>query len=136
MAREDVPGEKRLVAYVVKHPESVVTVTQLLEYVSNKLPLYMAPSAFVMLEQMPLTPNGKIDRRALPAPEQRLPESIALLVYTSGTTGVPKAAMLTHAGVHKAARLYAALRDFDAAGVDEIFASLPPTADGLFPAVA
>ncbi len=74
LAREDVPGEKRLVAYVVKHPESQVTVTQLLEYVSNKLPLYMAPAAFVMLEQMPLTPNGKIDRRALPAPEHSRPE--------------------------------------------------------------
>jgi amino acid adenylation domain-containing protein len=74
LAREDVPGEKRIVAYVVKHPESLVTVTQLLEYVSNKLPLYMAPSAFVMLEQMPLTPNGKIDRRALPAPEHSRPE--------------------------------------------------------------
>jgi amino acid adenylation domain-containing protein len=74
LAREDVPGEKRIVAYVVKHPESLVTVTQLLEYVSNKLPLYMAPSAFVMLEQLPLTPNGKIDRRALPAPEHSRPE--------------------------------------------------------------
>jgi amino acid adenylation domain-containing protein len=74
LAREDVPGEKRLVAYVVRHPESQVTVTQLLEYVSNKLPVYMAPSAFVMLDQMPLTPNGKIDRRALPAPEHSRPE--------------------------------------------------------------
>jgi amino acid adenylation domain-containing protein len=74
LAREDVPGERRLVAYVVRQPESVATVTQLLEYVSNKLPLYMVPSAIVMLEQMPLTPNGKIDRRALPAPEHARPE--------------------------------------------------------------
>ncbi len=74
LAREDVPGEKRLVAYVVRQPESSATVTQLLDYVSKKLPVYMVPSAFVMLEQMPLTPNGKIDRRALPAPEHSRPE--------------------------------------------------------------
>jgi len=74
LAREDVPGEKRLVAYVVRQQESVSTVTQLLEYVSKKLPAYMVPSAFVMLERMPLTPQGKIDRPALPAPENSRPD--------------------------------------------------------------
>jgi amino acid adenylation domain-containing protein len=69
VVREDTPGDKRLVAYVVPHAEQQPTVNGLHQQVQQRLPAYMVPSAFMMMEAFPLTPNGKIDRRALPAPD-------------------------------------------------------------------
>jgi amino acid adenylation domain-containing protein/non-ribosomal peptide synthase protein (TIGR01720 family) len=71
LLREDVPGDKRLVAYFVPREESPASVAALRTYVLERLPDHMAPAAFVLLERFPLTPNGKVDRRALPAPEGR-----------------------------------------------------------------
>ena len=69
VAREDTPGEQRLVAYVVPDQRFVLNPSKLSEFLRTKLPDYMLPAGFVSLEGLPLTPNGKIDRKALPAPE-------------------------------------------------------------------
>jgi hypothetical protein len=67
--REDRPGEKRLVAYLVKQGEEEPTTEALRAYTRERLPEYMVPAAFVWLEALPLTPNGKADKRALPQPQ-------------------------------------------------------------------
>jgi amino acid adenylation domain-containing protein len=66
--REDSPGEKRLVAYLKMGDDQTLTVEQLREHLVAVLPQYMVPSAFVVLDSLPLTRNGKIDRAALPSP--------------------------------------------------------------------
>ncbi|MCA1993256.1 MAG: amino acid adenylation domain-containing protein, partial [Coleofasciculus sp. S288] len=73
-AREDEQGSKRLVAYTVFEPEPTPTITELRRFLEEKLPSYMVPSAFVLLDALPLTLNGKVDRKALPAPEALRPE--------------------------------------------------------------
>ncbi|MFS8069698.1 MAG: non-ribosomal peptide synthetase, partial [Byssovorax sp.] len=69
VVREDVPGDKRLVAYLVTRQDLPVDQADLRAFVGEKLPGYMVPTAYVILAAMPLTPNGKVDRHALPAPE-------------------------------------------------------------------
>jgi amino acid adenylation domain-containing protein len=68
VAREDIPGERRLVAYVTRPDKSRTGVEELRSHLKAVLPEYMVPGTFVLLESLPLTPNGKLDRRALPAP--------------------------------------------------------------------
>ena len=77
IGREDVPGDKYLAAYVVPQPGQTPTTSDLRRTMLRSLPEYMTPSSFVFLEAIPLTPNGKINRRDLPAPdsEQRRGES-------------------------------------------------------------
>ncbi|CAC5344912.1 putative Acetate--CoA ligase [Planktothrix rubescens CCAP 1459/22] len=66
---DDTAGDKRLVAYIVPQPEITIIIDEIRQFLKAKLPDYMVPNAFVILEALPLTTNGKIDRRALPPPE-------------------------------------------------------------------
>ncbi|WP_426387727.1 non-ribosomal peptide synthase/polyketide synthase [Sphingobium sp. R-21] len=75
VAREDQPGEKRLVAYVVGQPGALPDAAMLRQALHAQLPDHMVPAAFVMLDALPLNPSGKLDRNALPAPDGRLTQT-------------------------------------------------------------
>ncbi|PHM46118.1 Amino acid adenylation [Xenorhabdus mauleonii] len=68
IARENEAGDKRLVAYLIPNPGCTLNISQLREQLSKHLADYMIPSAFMMMDAFPLSPNGKLDRKALPAP--------------------------------------------------------------------
>ncbi|HEY9811289.1 MAG TPA: amino acid adenylation domain-containing protein [Halomicronema sp.] len=66
IVREEIPGEKYLVAYIVSHPKGRNIISELREFLKVKLPAYMIPSSYAILESLPLTPSGKINRQLLP----------------------------------------------------------------------
>jgi aryl carrier-like protein len=107
LAREDAPAPKRLVAYVVSgeaRPES----SELRTFLGALLPEYMVPSVFVQLERFPLLPNGKIDRRALPAP--------------LSSVSAEKAVILPRTALEQSlATIWAAVLRREAVGVEENF---------------
>ena len=147
LAREDVPGDKRLVAYVVPQGE----LPDLKDFLRQTLPDYMIPAAFVELEALPVTPNGKLDRRALPAPSwnqgeageeaaPRTPTEITLAALWREILGVERVGVhdsFFDLGGHSllATRLVARLREtfhvemplrviFQASALDEMAAAL------------
>ncbi|MFF5900157.1 amino acid adenylation domain-containing protein [Streptomyces argenteolus] len=73
VVREDAPGDRRLVAYVVPAAGARPEAAELARALGRSLPAYMVPTAFVLIEALPLTLNGKVDQRALPVPAQRPP---------------------------------------------------------------
>jgi amino acid adenylation domain-containing protein len=111
LAREDQPGDKRLVAYLVAHDAQFVPdALQLRANLLQSLPDYMVPAYFVTLEVMPLTSNGKIDRRALPAPDT-----------TRSATGYVAPATPTEEAL---ARIWADVLKLDQVGIHDNFFEL------------
>ncbi|WP_441247493.1 amino acid adenylation domain-containing protein [Kitasatospora sp. McL0602] len=99
IVREDRPGDKRLVGYLVPEPGAELDVDTVVSYLSDRLPDYMVPSAFAVLEALPLTINGKLDREALPAPDYaavstgrapRNPQEEALCALFAEVLGLPE----------------------------------------------
>lgn len=83
---EDAPNNKRLVAYIVPKLEPAPTTRELQNWLKDKLPEYMIPAAFILLPALPLTANGKVDRRALPAPNSSRTELDKAFVAPRTTT--------------------------------------------------
>jgi acyl carrier protein len=84
LAREDEPGAKRLVGYLVTKTGEAPDSMELRAFLSESLPEYMVPVQFAVLDTLPLTPNGKVDRQALPAP--------SALTAGGGKGGAPQTA--------------------------------------------
>jgi amino acid adenylation domain-containing protein len=112
MARESVAGDRRLVAYLVFEAELSATASQLRDLLSERLPSYMIPSFFVVLAALPLTANGKIDRRALPEPPVSRPELDIPFV-------VPRTLV-----EETLARIWSEVLEVDLVGVDDNFFDL------------
>ena len=112
MAREAAPGHKQLVAYLVGDRQNAPTVTALRSWAKDHLLEYMVPGAFVMLGSMPLAHNGKVDRRALPAPDTARPE----LRHGYATPRTPTEQAL--------AQIWAEVLKLDRVGVDDNFFEL------------
>jgi hypothetical protein len=74
LVREDQPGDKRLVAYYVPAEKQAPTSGELRDYLSERLPGYMVPNQYVMMTEIPVLSNGKVNRNQLPVPNQDRPE--------------------------------------------------------------
>ncbi len=113
VVREDQPGNKLLVAYLVASVPTPPAVSALKEHLKGRLPDYMVPSAFVYLEQLPLTPNAKINRRALPAPDW---SQLAEETFVAPRTPVEELVASIYAGILKIDRVAASANFFELGG--------------------
>ena len=96
MPREDVPGDVRLVAYLLaKEGSAEPAARDLKEYLRERLPEAMVPSHFIVLEHFPLTPNKKIDRKALPVPAENEPAVDESVSSNAGDTEADEATLET-----------------------------------------
>jgi amino acid adenylation domain-containing protein len=111
-AREDEYGESRLIAYVVPTSQPAPTVSELRRSLAGKLPDYMIPSAFVFCDALPMTQNGKVDRRALPLPGRSRPDLAKTFTSPKNET---EAAL---------ADIWAQVLNFDRIGIDDNFFDL------------
>ncbi|QSQ18069.1 non-ribosomal peptide synthetase [Myxococcus landrumensis] len=114
MGREDTPGDRRLVAYVVPTDDAALTADVLRVGLKRLLPEPWIPSAFVLLRELPLTPNGKPDWKALPAPESHRPELSG--GYVAPQEGMEQLLALLVAEVLKLDRVGASDNFFDLGG--------------------
>ncbi|MFF8691277.1 amino acid adenylation domain-containing protein [Streptomyces sp. NPDC015144] len=112
VVREDTPGDKRLVAYLVPAGGTPLAVAGLRAALARELPEHMLPARYVVLERLPLTPNGKVDRRALPAPESHRPDLSA--AFAAPRTPTQRAV----------AAVWAELLGIDEVGADDDFFEL------------
>jgi amino acid adenylation domain-containing protein len=80
LVRQDEPGDQRLVAYMIPANPENFSLAEVRQWLDRQLPDYMVPSGFVPLDQFPLTPNGKVDRQALPAPDRRANQEDTVIV--------------------------------------------------------
>ncbi|MEU5018279.1 non-ribosomal peptide synthetase [Streptomyces angustmyceticus] len=112
LARENGPGDKRLAAYCVPRAGRDLDVSALRAWCARTLPEYMVPSAFVVLDRLPLTANKKVDRQALPAPEGERPELAR--AYVAPRTPVEE----------QVARVWADVLGVDRVGIHDNFFSL------------
>lgn len=112
VAREDRPGDRRLVAYFVAKEGQTCGAGELRRHLAARLPVYMVPSAFVQLDALPLNANGKVDRRALPPPDEGRPELETKFV-------APRSAV-----ERRLAGFYAEVLGLQAVGVEDDFFDL------------
>ncbi|MFE7038368.1 amino acid adenylation domain-containing protein [Streptomyces atratus] len=112
VVREDVPGDKRLVAYLVAAGDAGPAASGLRRALARVLPEHMVPARYVTLERLPLTPNGKVDRKALPAPQGHRPE--LPVAYTAPSTATQVAVV----------GIWAELLGVDPVGIDDDFFEL------------
>ncbi|ARO86883.1 non-ribosomal peptide synthetase [Nitrosospira lacus] len=112
MAREDEPGDRRLAAYLVARTETPPAAGDLRRFLLERLPEYLVPPAYIFLGSLPLTPSGKVDRRALPAPDRSRPDlgCAAILPRTDDETRI--------------AQVWAQVLGLDAVGVEDNFFEL------------
>ena len=97
IVREDSPGDKRLIAYIITEENQETDTSELRQFLKTRLPDYMVPSGFVFISQFPLTPNGKIDRKALPAPGDTEQDSAKVFIEPQTETEKKLAAIWCNA---------------------------------------